>query len=77
VNRLEPACIVIEEAQVVMHEADQPYSIAHFLDTDVLSGELAEVDLALAKADAPAVGNRDGSVMKRILELSEPAIGAR
>jgi hypothetical protein len=30
-----------------MHEADQPYSIAHLLDAHVLTGEgLAEVDLA-------------------------------
>jgi hypothetical protein len=62
---------VVEEAQVVVHEGDEPDSIAHLLDSHVLTGEgLAQVDLALAEADAPAVGDRDRAVVERIVELA-------
>jgi hypothetical protein len=59
---------VIEEAQVVFHEANEPYFIAHLLDADVLTGEHgAEIDLAPADADAAALGDGDGAVVERVL----------
>jgi hypothetical protein len=40
---------VIEEAEVVVHEADEPDFVSDLLDADVLTGEdLAEIDLAAA-----------------------------
>jgi hypothetical protein len=46
---LESACLVIEEAEIVLHKSHQPDLIADFLDVDVLSGEhLAEIDHAAA-----------------------------
>jgi hypothetical protein len=43
---------VIEEAQVVVHEADEPDLVGHLLDADVLAGEHgAEMDLLPPEAD--------------------------
>jgi len=37
---------VAEETQVIVHEGDEPYVLAHLFNADVLSGERgAEVDL--------------------------------
>lgn len=62
---------MIEESQVVVHEGDEPNSIAHLLDADVLAGEhLTQVDFALAEADTAAMGDGDRAVMKRVLKLA-------
>jgi hypothetical protein len=46
---------VIEEAQVVVHKADQPDLLADFRDADVLSGEHGtQVDFPTTDADAAA-----------------------
>lgn len=69
---------MVEVAQVVVHEGDEPDFIAHLLDSHVLSGEhLTEVDLSLIEADATAVGDGDGAVVKRVLELAQSAIRTR
>ena len=58
---------MVERSQVVVHEGDEPDSIVHLLDPDVLTGAgLTEVDLALAQADPPTLG--DGAVVPRLLE---------
>jgi hypothetical protein len=52
-------------------KGDEPNSIAHLLDADVLAGEhLTQVDLALADADAAAMSDGDRAVLKRVLELA-------
>ena len=44
---------MIEEAQVVLHKADEPDFIANLLDADVLASEGgAEIDLGAAGAAA-------------------------
>jgi hypothetical protein len=49
-------CLVIDEAQVVMHEAHQPDLFRNLADADVLTGEdLAEIHLATSHADASAL----------------------
>ena len=65
--------LVIEEAQVVFHEANEPYFIAHLLDADVLAGEHgAEIDFAPADADAAAFLQRQ---LIRLPIRSSTAIG--
>ena len=67
---------MIEETEVVLHEADEPDVVADLLDTDVLPGEHgAEVDLLLVEANAPAARHRDGFVVERIVELTQAPIG--
>ena len=62
---------MVEEAQVVIHEADEPDSIADFLDPDILTGEDgAEIDFSASDADAAALGDGDGSVVKRVVKLA-------
>ena len=52
---------MVEESQVVIHIADEPDSIADFLDPDVLVGEDgAQIDLAAPEADAAALGDGNG-----------------
>ena len=61
---------MIEEAEVVVHEADEPDFVGDLFDADVLAGEdLAEIDLAATDADAPAARNGDGAIVEGILEL--------
>ena len=62
--------LVIEEAQVVVHEAHQPDLLGDLLDADVLSGEhLTEIDLATPDADAAAGRDGDGAIVEGILQL--------
>jgi hypothetical protein len=75
---LESACLVIEVAQVVVNEGEQPYLVADLFDSDALSGKhLAEVDSAFANADAPAMGDRDGAVVEWVMEFAQAAIRTR
>ena len=58
----KPAGFVVEVAEIVVHEADQPNLLADLLDADALAGEDgAEIDLLPIEADAPACGHDDGS----------------
>ena len=64
-------------SQVVLHEGDEPDSIAHLLDAYVLAGEdQTQVDLAFAEANAAAMGDSDRAVVKWVLELVQTSIGA-
>jgi len=38
-DRFEPTRFMIEESKAVVHEGDEPDSIAHLLDPHVLTGE--------------------------------------
>ena len=61
-----------------MHEADQPDVIGNLPDSNVVTGEDgAEIDLASAKAQPPALCDGDGLIMQRVLQRWEPAIGTR
>jgi hypothetical protein len=47
-----------------VHESDEPDALVDLLDAHVLAGEHgAEIDLAPAKANAPAVGDRHRTVV--------------
>ena len=49
-------CLVIEEAQVIMHKADDPDFLRDFFNTYVLTGkDPTEIDLAFADANPSAV----------------------
>ena len=55
----EPACLVVEVAEIVVHEADEPNPIVGLFDADGLAGkDLAEIDLLAVEADAAARGHR-------------------
>src|SRR5947199_8088855 len=54
--------LIVEEAQVVVHEADEPDVVSDFSHADVLSRkDLTEVDLAPSEAQAAALGHGDRS----------------
>jgi len=45
-ERFEHSRLQIEVTQIIIHKADEPDVVVHFLDADSLSGKnLAEVDL--------------------------------
>jgi len=53
----EPACLIVEVAQIIVHEGDEPNLFAHLFDSDVLTGEdHAEIDLLPIEADTTARG---------------------
>jgi hypothetical protein len=33
----EPACLIVEVAQIIVHEGDEPNPFAHLFDADVLT----------------------------------------
>jgi len=56
---------VVEVAEIIVHEADEPNVLAHLFDADALTGEDdAEIDLLPIEADAPACGHGDGLVVE-------------
>ena len=62
VDRFEPARLVVEVAQIVVHEGDEPDALADLRHADVLSGkDVAEIDLPAVEADPAAVGHREWS----------------
>ncbi|HEY1615292.1 MAG TPA: hypothetical protein VGF97_16545 [Rhizomicrobium sp.] len=70
----EPASLIVEVSEIVMHEADEPDSVVGLPDADILAGEDgAEIDLALFVADATAGGDGDCLVVERIVELGQAA----
>ena len=65
----EPACLVVEIPQIIVHEAGQPDMVLDLFDADGLTGkDEAEVDLLAIVANAAAGGDGDGLVVKRIVE---------
>src|SRR5580765_5325835 len=78
IDRFQPARLVVEVAQVVVHERDEPDALAHLFDAHLLSGkDLAHVDLPTLPANPPARCNDGGPIVKGVLELVEPLIAAR
>ncbi len=66
---------MIEESQVIVHEADEPDVVGHLLDTDVLAGEYgAEMDLLTSEADPATLCDGDRPVIERIVELLKAVI---
>ena len=69
---------MVEEPQVVVHQAHQPDFIADLLDADVPAGEdRAQVDLAPAEADAAALSDGEGAVVERVVESVKAPIAVR
>jgi hypothetical protein len=69
---------VVEVAEIIVHEADEPNVLAHLFDADALTGEDdAEIDFLPIEADAPACGHGDGLVVERVIEVRQAFVGAR
>src|SRR5690349_6224624 len=78
VDRFEPACLVIEIAQVILHEADQPNAVPDLGDADVLSGEgVTEIHFPALETNATTRCDGNGRVVKGIRELVEASVDAR
>ncbi len=77
-DRFEPTRLVVEVAEIVVHEADEPNLLADLLDADALAGEDgAEIDFLPIEADAPACGHGDGSVVERVIKFWQASVGTR
>ncbi len=58
-DRLESARLIVEVAEIVVHEADEPHPLAHLLHTDGLARkDLTQIHLPLLEADAATVRHR-------------------
>ena len=52
--------------------------VVYLLDAHLLPGkDMTQVDLARLEAEAPAMRHREAEIVEGILEVVEPAIGAR
>jgi len=71
----QPAGLVVEVSEIVMHEADEPNAVVGLLDSDVLAGkDGAEIDLSLLVAYAAAGREGDCLVVERVVEVWQPPI---
>jgi hypothetical protein len=69
---------VVEVAEIIVHEGDEPNVLAHLFDADALAGEdEAEIDLLPIEADATACGHGDDLVVERVIEIGQASVGAR
>ena len=60
----------IDEAEIVVHEADDPNAVVDFLDAQALSGQQGrDVDALSMHADAATGGDEDVAVVKWVGEL--------
>ena len=67
---------MVKVAEIIVHKADQPNLVADLFDAYALASEdLAEIDLLSIEADATACSHSDGSVVERIIELRQAAVG--
>jgi hypothetical protein len=66
----EHRSLQIEVAQIIIHKADQPDIVLHFLDADGLTGKhRAEIDFFLAETNAAAVRDDNRSVVEWVVEV--------
>ena len=69
---------MIEVAEIVVDEADEPDVLADLFDPHLLAGEhLTKIHLAAVETDPAAVGDHRGPVVERIVEFTQSLIGAR
>lgn len=72
-DRLEPARLVVEGAEIVVHEGDEPEMVVDLLHAHVLAGkDLAQIDLPALVADPPAVRDGAGPVVERVGQRRQP-----
>ena len=77
-DRFEPTCLVVEVAEIVVHEGGEPKMFVDLFDSDGLAGEdLAEVDFLAVEADAAAGGDGDRLVVEWIMQVRQASIGTR
>ena len=68
----------IDEAEIVVHEADDPNAVVDLLDAEALTGEHGrDVDALAMQADAATVGDEDVAVVQRVCEVGQAGIGSR
>src|SRR4029077_5087774 len=68
----------IEVSQIIIHKADQPDVVVHFLDADSLPGEdRAEIDFFLAETNTAAMRNHNRSVVERIVDVGQTLVDSR
>jgi hypothetical protein len=68
---------VVEEAEVIFHEGNQPDAFVDLADSDLLPSEDgAEVNLLSDEADSPAGCDGDGLVVEWVVERLKAAVGA-
>src|SRR5258706_10894574 len=72
----EPASLVVEVSEIIIHKADEPNPFVGLFDADGLAGEhLAEIDLLAIEAGASAGGDGGSSVMEGIFDVRQASIG--
>ena len=72
---LEPARLVIEVTEIILHEADEPDLVGNLFDAHLLAGKRsAQVNLLPVVTDSAVLGHDNGSIMKRIVELAQAGI---
>src|SRR4051794_36991297 len=75
-NGFEPAGLVVEIAEIVIHEGDEPDILAHLFDADLLPSKYdAEIDFLPIEADAPARRHGDSLVVEWVVEVGQAGVG--
>ena len=77
-DRFQSTRLIIEIAQVVVHEADLPNALLDLLDADLLPREdVTQIDRAPIEADPAAVRHDHAPVVEGTRELLQALIRAR
>jgi hypothetical protein len=77
-ERFEQPSLQIEIFQIIIHKADQPDVVLHFLDADGLPGKhRAEIDFFLAETNAAAMRNYNRSVVEWVVDVRQSLVRTR
>ena len=68
----EPAGLVVEIAEIVIHEGDEPDILADLFDAHLLPSKYdAEIDFLPIEADAPARRHGDSLIVEWVVEVGQ------
>src|SRR5215813_10230152 len=71
-NGFEPAGLVVEIAEIVIHEGNEPDILAHLFDAHLLASEYdAEIDFLPIETDATARRHGDRLVVEWVVEVGQ------
>ena len=75
--RFDTVLFVVEEAQIIVEERDDPNTVFDFPQSeDLACKDLAEIDFSFPDTDSAASCDAHGAVMERVVRLVGRPIGA-
>ena len=67
----EPACLIVEVAQIIVHEGDEPDPFAHLFDADVLTARVVAAMLSKLVSLVKNFDQREAAIMLGVALLTD------